>query len=175
MDKVRIGGIKKSYELGLLKFGGLRAPAPFLPGICRKLAEGRINIAFLVVTGRKEEYQVSCCVAAEEAGRAFDLVGHGRGPGGTEGRLRPSVGLLSLYPTRANLNVLDLSLAALHRSALTWHALASSLSTLTFVLDYRDLEAAIEALTGVFELPSGHAPFEPEMKVFQSTALKNEE
>jgi len=164
--KIRINGIKLSNELVQINLlNGSRAQ-DFRALFFRRLAQNQINIPFIVVTGMGEKIQGSCCVAAEDANHVEKLVA-------MEPELKeniefiPAVGALSIFPHHSKLKLLGLSFYLFGETRLSLYGMASSISSLTFITDYPQLDNAVSALLEYVDLPPNHAPFRPEIHVIQ--------
>ena len=167
MDKIRIGGIKLSHPLTLLQLGPLAETAPSPRRLLRCLADARVNICFLVVNRFQAGRIITAAVAREDFFRAQQACTWNPRMAG-ELKVRNSVGLLSIFPTKMSLEVTGIALAALKDADLTVHAMGSSLSTMNCILDHEALDRAVAALTERFELPPGHAPVRPQLRVRQT-------
>ena len=173
MDKIKIGGIKLSYPLILLKLGPLSETAPSAQRLVRCLADARVNISFLAVNQSRAGRLITAAVAKEDYFRAKQACTWNPQMAG-ELRIRDSVGLLSLYPTKMSLEITGIALAALSDAGLAIHAMGSSLSTMNCVLDHESLDQAVLALTDRFELPPGHAPMRPQIRIRQTDQTRRE-
>ena len=113
-----------------------------------------------------EIVQGSCCVAAEEANRARKLIA-------MEPQLKENiefisaVGALTMFPHHSNLKLLGLSFYLFGESRLPVYGMASSISSLTWITDYQQLDDAVARLLEYVDLPPNHAPFRPEIQVIQ--------
>ena len=105
-------------------------------------------------------------MAAEDANRVEKLVA-------MEPELRenieilPAVGALTLFPHYSNLKLLGLFFYLLGEAHLPLYGMASSISSLTFITDYPQLDNAVSTLLEYVDLPPNHAPFRPEIHVIQ--------
>ena len=77
------------------------------------------------------------------------------------------VGTLSIFPHHSKLKLLGLSFYLLGRAHLPIYGMASSISSLTFITDYSQLDKAVSILLEYMDLPPNHAPFRPEIHVIQ--------
>jgi len=163
---IRINGIKLSNELVQINLLNGSRVQGFRALFFRLLAQNQINIPFILVTGMGEKIQGSCCVAAEDIKRTKQLVT-------MEPELRenieilPAVGALTLFPHHSNLKLLGLSFYILGQARLPFYGMASSISSLTFITDYPQLDKAVSTLLEYVDLPPNHAPFRPEISVIQ--------
>jgi hypothetical protein len=78
-----------------------------------------------------------------------------------------AVGALSMFPHHSNLKLLGLSFYLFGELRLPVYAMASSISSLTFITDYQQLDNAVAALLEYVELPPNHAPFRQDIRVIQ--------
>jgi aspartokinase len=165
-DKIAINGLKISEAL--IPMWVRRSPGSHDPvaRLCRMLADIQVNLAYMTTSGIGAPQPAMCCIDPEdhakvEAWLVQDaqlsvLVKFG-----------DPVGLLSLFPHQANLKLLGTALTSLNDSGVTIHGLASSISALTFIVDFVDLEKAATILQSCMALPQGHQPLRPEFKVRQ--------
>jgi aspartokinase len=165
-EKIRINGIKLSAELVQVNLLGHSLQQDFRVLFFRFLAQHQINIPFILVTGMAEKIQGSCCVAAKDANRVKKLVA-------MEPELKENVefisgvGALSMFPHHSKLKLLGLSFYLFGETRLPVHAMSSSISSLTFIMDYPKLDNAVSTLLEYVDLPPNHAPFRPEIHVIQ--------
>jgi hypothetical protein len=165
-QKIRINGIKLSTELVQVNLLDRFPPQDSRALFLRILAQNQINIPFIIVTGMGDKIQGSCCVAAEDANRVEKLVT-------MEPELReyiefiPDVGALSMFPHHSKLKLLGLSFYIFGDACLPLYGMASSISSLTFVTDYPELDNVVSTLLEYVDLPPNHAPFRPEIRVIQ--------
>ncbi|MBW1920720.1 MAG: hypothetical protein JRI81_10925 [Deltaproteobacteria bacterium] len=150
--KIPLAGIKLSNELFLIRLSSSSSSVDTRSALCQILAENRINIQFLTGSAPGELSAVTGCVAAKYRARVKELLLAGVGFE-AKPEFVSSVGLLSLFPHRASLKILGLSLLALGKSGVPIYAMASSLSVLSFITDYARLLEATKALKEYFDLP----------------------
>ena len=164
--KIRINGIKLSNELVQINLLNGSQAQDFRALFFRLLAQNQINIPFILVTGMGEKIQGSCCVAAEDANCVEKLVA--MKPELRENiEILPAVGALTLFPHYSNLKLLGLFFYLLGEAHLPLYGMASSISSLTFITDYPQLDNAVSTLLEYVDLPPNHAPFRPEIHVIQ--------
>lgn len=77
------------------------------------------------------------------------------------------VGALSLFPHYSNLKLLGLSFYLLGKQRIPLYGMASSISSLTFITDYSQLDEALTTLLEYMDLPPNHSPFRQEIQVIQ--------
>jgi len=164
--KIRINGIKLSGELVQINLLDRLPPQDFRALFFRFLVQHQINIPFILATGMGEKIQGACCVAAEDADRVEKLVAMEPDLNGNV-EFVSAVGALSMFPHRSNLRLLGLSFYLFGEIRLPVRAMASSISSLTFITDYPQLDNAVETLLEYVDLPPNHAPFRPEIHVIQ--------
>ncbi len=165
-QKIRISGIKLSHELVQINLLNrfFSQDSRFL--FFRLLAQNQINTPFVLIAGMGEKVQGSCCVAAADAERTKRLVA-------MEPDLKEAVefispvGALSVFPHQSKLRLLGLCVYIIGQVGLPLYGMATSISSLTFITDYRQLDSAVSALLKYLDLPVNHAPFRPEIHVIQ--------
>ncbi len=164
--KVRINGIKLSTELVQVNLLNRFFPQDSKALFFRLLAQHQINIPLILISGMGEKIIGSCCVAAKDIDRIQIIVAG-------EPKLKenlefiPGVGTLSIFPHHSNLKLLGLCFYLLEKLHLPLYGMASSISSLTFITDYSQLDEAVSILLEYLDLPPNHAPFRPEIHVIQ--------
>ena len=164
--KIRINGIKLSSELVQINLLNASPPENSRSLFFRRLSQHQINIPFILLTGMEEKIQVSCCVEADDINRIKKVVAE-------EPDLKrniefiPSLGALSMFPHRSNLKLMGLALYLFSKAGLPLYGMASSISALTLITDYSNLDRAVSILLEYIDLPPNHAPFRPEFHVIQ--------
>jgi len=164
--KIRINGIKLSTELVQINLLNRSLPQDSRALFFQLLAQHQINIPFILITDMGEEIQGSCCVGAEDINRLKKVFA-------AESKLKEniefisSVGALSIFPHHSNLKLLGVSFYLLGKTSLPLYGMASSISSLTFIMDYSLLDEAVTTLLEYMVLPANHAPFRPEIHVIQ--------
>ena len=113
-----------------------------------------------------EKILASCCVESEDTNRIKIMID--KEPTLKENiEFISSVGALSIFPHRSNLKLMGLSFYLLGKQQLPLYGMASSISSLTFITDYLQLDEAVSILLEYVDLPPNHAPFRPEIHVIQ--------
>jgi hypothetical protein len=158
---IPLGGIKFSEELVLLRLSADGPPRGGEVDVLRALAGREINLFYLSVCRSAAATRVDLCVGADRGGMAGSLAAQESWCCQTVA----AVGLLSIYPHARRLEALTRSLAAFSASGLPVLGVASTLSALTLVTAFAELERAGECLREVFSLPRNHAPFAAEFRV----------
>ena len=171
MDQTSIEGAKLSQELITINLRHLAHIEKTLSRFCKNLTENQINMQFLSTMRVDGNNQITCCVDSEAEGVINSLIG-------SEPELTPhaeiieSTGLLTLFPHHFKMKILGLVLSILGKSALPLHGLASSLSSLTIILNYHDLEKAIECLREKIEIDPDRIERRPKIRIRQSRRIK---
>lgn len=169
-EKIPINGIKLSGRLVAVRVRRQSQPptaASVLQQLCRLFAHHHINIVYLTTGGLTDEGADLCCIDAEDLAGAEALVGR-QADLKTLVCFGEAVGLITFYPHRASLKLLASALRILSEGAISIYGLASSLSALTFVVDFADLDRAAGLLSQNFQLPGNPAPFRAEFRVRQA-------
>ena len=164
--KIRINGIKLSMELVQINLLNRFFPQDFRVLFFQLLAQHQVNIPFILTSGMGEKNTGSCCVAAQDIHRVKKVV---EGEPKLKEHLEfiPGVGTLSIFPHHSKLKLLGLSFYLLGKQRLPLYGMASSISSLTFITDYSQLDNAVSILLEYMDLPPNHAPFRPEIHVIQ--------
>ena len=173
MEKIKIEGIKLSNELLQIRYQVNSDSKNTFSSLFRILAEKQINITFISSTYLSRRIHESCCIAIEDEDKVRNLIDS------EPALIRnvqfiPSVGMISLFPHQSSPRILGLSLYALGEARIPVYGLASSLSALTFITDYERLDIAASVLTDYLELPPNQAPFRTQLRVKQSTIIKED-
>jgi aspartokinase len=154
MQKLRINGLKLSEELVLLR---VEAPADGLAQLSRLLGNNQINILFMTTAAVSDRIYGYCCIDSDKAHAVEALINQAPQLASAV-RMISGVGLLTLFPHQSNLRMMGLALECLGKHRIGIHALASSIATVTFVIDYHRLDDVAEILTNCFELPQSATP-----------------
>ena len=164
--KIKINGIKLSVELVQINLLNHSFPKDSRGLFFQLLAQHQINIPFILTSGMGEKIVGSCCVAAEDINR-IKKIAEGETKLKENLEFIPEVGALSIFPHHSNLKLLGLSFYLFGRKYLPIYGLASSISSLTFITDYSQLDNAVSIFLEYMDLPPNHAPFRPEIHVIQ--------
>jgi len=152
METLRIGGIKVSGELVLLNISG-SVDFPFAGyDLLERLAGSRINVHFLSAEEGIGPPATSCCVEAGVMDRVRTLLDLDP-PLKERIQVVPSVGLLSLFPHQFSFGLMGRCIGAMLEADIPLLGMNSSLSALTFILDYRRLKDAVETLGRFLDFP----------------------
>jgi hypothetical protein len=164
--KIRINGIKLSTKLVQINLLNGSLPENTRSLFFRLLSQNQINIPFILLTCMGEKILGSCCVESKDISRIKIVID--KEPALKENiEFISSVGALSIFPHHSNLKLLGLSFYLLGKQNLPLYGLASSISSLTFITDYSQLDEAVSILLEYMDLPPNHAPFRQEIHVIQ--------
>jgi hypothetical protein len=164
--KIRINGIKLSTKLVQINLLNGSLPENTRPLFFQLLSQNQINIPFSLLTCMGEKILLSCCVESEDIDRIKKVVD--KNPILKENiEFISSVGALSIFPHHSKLKLLGLSFYLLGKQHLSLYGMASSISSLTFIMDYSQLDEAVSILLEYMDLPPNHTPFRPEIHVIQ--------
>ena len=173
MDKMRIEGIKLSEELVAVNFQNLSSSPECLSRFCQTLAGNQVYLVFLSKTGLGDDTQISLCAAINDQVRVREAIAAEPGMASCAEFIFP-VGLLSIFHHQFSLKMLGLVLSIFGRISLPLYGSASSLSSLTFITDYAQLNHAVEAIREYLDVPSDQIYLRPETRVVQSQEIKKE-
>lgn len=115
------------------------------------LNDAKINICFSSTQLNQKQNEIFCLVDASSKEKVHSLVSENK-------RVRSNcsffngVCLLNLYPHRSDISVLAMAISALLSEKKTIHCLASSISTLSFVIDENEVGAVTRLMGRVFEV-----------------------
>jgi aspartokinase len=165
-DKMAINGLKISEALIPMWVRMPMGSHDPVSRVCRMLTELQVNLAYMTTSGIGSPQPAVCCIDPEDQPRVEARLS---GDAQLSARVEfgQPVGLLSLFPHQANLKLLGVALTSLADGGVTIHGLASSISALTFIVDYDDLEKAATILQTCMALPQEHQPMRPEFRVRQ--------
>jgi hypothetical protein len=158
MEKIRVGGIKLSPELTLIRQSFDTSDSGHVRPVYRILSEKRMNILHATSFFRENRFYLSCLAAAEDVDRIRHHLG-GLPAGKDRIEIIPGMGILSVFPHQGRFDILGLSLTVFGKAGIPLHGYSSSISLLAFVIDHNRLGEAADALRGHFELPRHHSPF----------------
>jgi len=165
-EKLSINGLKLSEPLALIQVHAPHATFGLLSPFCRLLAQHQVNITFITTSAAIDSQPVVCCIEAKDQSVVEALTEqHERLRGYVHfcGR----VGVVTFYPHHANFKFMGLALQVFSRNGIKVHALASSISALSFVVDFDRLEEAGRLLVESFQLPENASPLRTDFKVRQ--------
>ena len=171
MDQISIEGVKLSQELVTINLRHLTHIEKTLSRFCQNLTDNQINMQFLSTVRVDGNNQITCCVDSENSGFIISLI-RSEPELKSHSEIIEPTGLLTLFPHHFKLKLLGLSLSVLGKASIPLYGLASSLSSLTFILAYHDLEKAIECLGEKIKIDPEKIERRPKIRVRQSRRLK---
>lgn len=174
METIRIEGVKLSQELITINLRYLTQIDDTLSRFCRNLSDNQINMQFLSALCRGEYSQITCCVDSEAGAFVHTLV-ESEADLSSQVEIIESTGLLTLFPHHFNLKILGLVLSMLGKASLPLYGAASSLSSLTFVLDFHDLDRAVDRLREKMDIAPEKIERRPEIRIKQSRLIKQDD
>jgi hypothetical protein len=160
-EKIKIGGLKFSDELVLVRLPEKLAAEAELPAVLSALMQQEINMSFFCADHTAPS-QAGFCLARDDLSRCRAVFDAMFPTGGPHFDSVGAVGTLIIFPHQGKLAVLGRLLGVFGRRRLPLLSLCSSLSGLAVNTGYSLLEPAAAALQDVFELPDNHAPFRSE-------------
>ena len=123
--------------------------------MCRKLSQDGVNMVFAAMDSSCQPSFYLCCVARDDGSKATALLGD-------DDQLKDAlsfygpVGVVDLFPHQHRFLVLCHASAVLAAEGIRVHGMASSLSALSFVIDYKKMGKSAAALSKRFRLPAGN-------------------
>ena len=173
MDKIKIEGIKLSEELVAVNFRNPSNAEDSISRFCQTLAGNQVNLVFLSKTGIGDDTQISLCAAINDQVRVKEAIAAEPGMASRAEFISPA-GLISIFHHQFSLKMLGLVLGIFGRIPLPLYGSASSLSSLTFITDYAQLNRAVEAIREHLEVPSDQIYLRPETRVIQGQEIEKE-
>jgi len=153
---MKIGGIVEQVNLTLYSITSLKDIPGAAGKILRSFANEKINLQFITEGSLHKEYAfISFCVDAEDGQRVDDML---RSQGEFQShmiRKREYVCILGVYGPhfREKPGIAALFCSTLGEAGINILGISSSISTISCVIDLRDLEKAKEVTLTKFELP----------------------
>jgi aspartokinase len=144
-------GLKVSGNLALMEVADRSYAGERLPRMLGELARARVNMTLFIGGETQQEIRFDCCVADSD-GRHIKALMDPNPELRAGVKLSEAVDLLALFPHGFDLKILGLGLTALAGARIPLHGFCSSLSAITFVTDHTDLDQALGALKGCFEV-----------------------
>lgn len=148
-EKIAINRIKLSGRLQALRVSG-NSQRALGARLCRLLGVAGINIAFATMGTGHSDCECLCCIADQDLQRAKAVIDRDQELKPVLNFL-PAVGLVGLFPHQHRFPVFGLALKALAERQIKVHGLASSISALSFVIDFERMPDAANALTRYFQ------------------------
>lgn len=171
MERMRIEGIKLIGELVAVTFRNLPNADDYISRFCQILSKNQINLIFLSASNTSENAQVTFCVAIEDQVQVKALIADEQGLA-PRVEFIPSAGLLSIFHHQFSLKMLGLILNIFGKIHLPLYGFASSLSTLSFITDYEQMDRAVKTIQENLDVSSDQIYLKPETRVIQSREVK---
>lgn len=176
MGKMKIGGLKQSLELCQFNLGAVHSSDEIASQVSKLLLSHRINMEFLTFYPQnKNHHQLTFCVSQDTYSTALEIL---KKEGSLSKALkidsREHVGIVTVFPHQSAMMILGLIMASWADQSIPIHGVATSLSAISFVTDYRILEKAINVLQDLFQMPEDHAPIKPEIRFQQSEIVRGD-
>lgn len=165
-ERFKIGGIKLSPELVQFSCSYPPDKRKRFIAVLENLAARQINILYLSHETAGSKTTTTLCVEKDNqitVRNFFDAFVENSG----ELICKKSVGTLTLFPHRSSVSFLSSILFFFYKHNLQVYGLCTSISALSIITDYSELDRATAALQGIVELPENHAPFRQEFSVRQ--------
>lgn len=170
MEKININGLKLSGELVLLYLELSLNFRASLADLGQLLGDHHINISFMSTTRRSDRSHGVCCIDADRKGDAEKLIAQAPQLESAI-QIHSGVGLLTLFPHQSNLMLVGRVMQSLGEDGIPIYGLASSIATITVVIDYHRLDDAAKVLTHSLQLPRSVSPMRAILKVRQVNKL----
>lgn len=171
MEKIHIEGIKLSNELVHFAVRTSSHSMGTLSALFQTMTKHRINLPYLTTSSRDGIALVFFCVEIKDEARARGIVN--TAPDLEKAVvIHPSVGLLSVFPHKNRMKIFGLSLHALAKTHIPLYGWTSSLSALTFVAGYHQLNEAAASLEKFLTLPPRQRPIKTKIQIRQSRRMK---
>jgi aspartokinase len=161
--KARIGGIKVSFDLALLNLFRPSAVGEAPIFLLQALADNKINISFLTRMENDSGSTCNCCVSVHDLDRVACLFDEAAFYG-EQVEVIHKVAVVSVFPHRYQLSVLGTVVGALGQAEISVHAMGTSLSSITVVVDCRSLPRVITLFEEVFDLPGLSRSILPDLR-----------
>jgi hypothetical protein len=162
--KFRLGGIKLSEELTLYSCRYDHEQRAIFSRILDTIAAQQINIHYLCHSSDSGSDLSTLCTSAtthKEVSGLLQPLGKGRI------HQRHSIGTLTLFPHRNSIRLILNVMRLFKHNDLTVHGFCTSISALTLVMNYLDLDRSVTELEELVDLPENHAPLRQEFTIRQ--------
>ena len=152
MTVERIKGINVSSELVLVNIVDRQDLYVSVLPLLRAVKSNQINSPFVSTRiSAPESVSLTACFAKDDMPIVQKLIQRDdRLATGTD--IVYGVGLLTVYPHQSRLHIVGTALSALRDAGLAIYGMSSSISSLIFVMQYSQLQAAVAALADRFSL-----------------------
>lgn len=163
-SRFRLGGIKLSGELTLLSCRYDHAQRELFARVLDAIAAQQVNIHYLCHSSNSDTDISTLCVARENNEATHHLF-HPFDP--SRMQYIQHTGTLTLFPHRSSIRLMLNVLRLFKQNDLTVHSFCTSISALTLVMNYMDLDRSVSVLGEVVDLPQNHAPLRQEFTIRQ--------
>jgi aspartokinase len=157
MPKIPINGLKLNGPLVALWIGPSDPGSGLIPKLCRLLAAHCVNIAYMTSADALVDEPGLYCIDQADRAKVMALL-DGDPQLTAQVCVGRDVGLITFYPHRSSFKTLGLVLQLLAEQKIGIHGLASSISALSFVVDFDHLETAGAILAEQLALPDNATP-----------------
>jgi aspartokinase len=166
MLDISINGLKLNGPFVALWIAASELKASTLAALYRLLAGNCVNIAYMTAGNAMADEPALCCIDRTEVAKLTALIDN---DSQLRDRIRvgSDVGLLTLYPHRSSLKVLGSALQLLGEHEIVIYGMATSISALSFVVAFKQLETAGTILSRGLRLPDGATPIRDTIKIRQ--------
>jgi aspartokinase len=166
MPKIPVNGLKLSGPFAALWVAAEGLQEPPLGALYRWLTGNRVNIAYMTAGDALSSAPALCCIDRTALAKVTAMLDND--PQFRDRvRLGSDAGLLTLYPHRSSLTVLGSALQQLGEHEICIHGMASSISALSFVVPFEQLERAGDILGQGLQLPESASPMGATVQIRQ--------
>lgn len=166
MSEISINGLKLNGPFVALWVAASEQKASVLAALYRLLTGNCVNIAYMTAGDAMADEPALCCIDRSEAAKVTTLFDNDPQLR-DQIRVGSDVGLLTFYPHRSSLNVLGSALQLLGEHEITIYGMASSISALSFVVAFEQLDTAGTILSQGLQLPDSATPIRDTIKIRQ--------
>lgn len=166
MPEIPINGLKLNGPFAALWVAATELQASTLAALYRLLTGNCVTIAYITAGDAMEDEPALCCIDRSETAKVealFDNDPQLR----DQIRVGSDVGLLTFYPHRSSLKVLGSALQLLGEHEIHIYGVASSISALSFVVAFEQLQTAGAILSQGLQLPDTATPVRDTVKTRQ--------
>jgi aspartokinase len=176
MEKLKVGGLKRSLELCQFDLRGRESSEKTVSKISKLLASQKCNIEFLTYNPKSNRSpQLTLCVSQDQSSRTSEILKKdGMLPPGWHMTCREHVGILTVFPHHSATQILAVIMVSWGRQSIPVYGIATSLSAISFVTDYHIIDTAVEAIQDSLQLPENRTPLKPEIRYYQSDIVKGD-
>jgi len=176
MEKMKIGGLKQSLELCQFDLRGVHSTKEITSKVSKLLLSQKINMEFLThSTHRNKHHQLTFCISQDKFSAISEILKKKRFlPIGWEINSRGHVGIITIFPHQSAIKILGAIMVSWAAQSIPIYGITTSLSAISFVTDYQEIDKAINVIQDLFQLPEDHAPLKPEIRYYQSDTVKGD-